>query len=106
MVVAVAGARACGGGRRVVSQIVVPVPPGTKSRDLNVDIRKGKLIVGLKGKPPLIDGALHKQVIVDDCMWTLEDSKEISISLQKEDKMNWRVVVSSPPPPPRVWCLV
>ena len=70
-------------------QVTVPVPPGTKSRMLNVDIRKNKLTVGLKGQPPLMDGELHKAVIVEDCMWTLEDSKEISISLQKEDKMNW-----------------
>merc|ERR1719191_220639 len=69
-------------------QVTVPVPPGTKSRMLNVDIRKNKLTVGLKGQPPLMDGELHKTVIVEDCMWTLEDSKEISISLQKEDKMN------------------
>merc|ERR1711998_594209 len=40
----------------------------------------------------------YKRVITDDCMWTLEDSKEIHISLQKENRMEWWkcVVVGEP----------
>jgi len=85
-------------------ELKVPMPVGTKSRDLNVKFTKSKLTVGLKGKEALIDGELHKKIIVDDCFWTLEDSpdgdgaKEIVIALQKEDKQNWWkcVVVGDP----------
>lgn len=74
-------------------QIQVPVPKGVKSRDLTVDIQKTKLKVGVKGQPLLVDGELHKKVIVDDCFWTLEEdgggNKEVVISMQKENKMEW-----------------
>mmetsp|Transcript_2748 Transcript_2748/g.2909 ORF Transcript_2748/g.2909 Transcript_2748/m.2909 type:complete len:348 (-) Transcript_2748:157-1200(-) len=69
--------------------VTVPVPPGTKTKQLVVDITNTKLKVGMKGQTPLIDGPLHKRVIVDDCFWTLEDGREISISLQKDNKMEW-----------------
>jgi len=45
--------------------------------------------VGLKGEPPIVDGELHKRVIVDDSLWTLEDGKEIVLNLHKENKMEW-----------------
>lgn len=51
--------------------VSVPVPPGMRSRDLSVEIGKTRLRVGLKGQPPLVDGELHKPVIVDDSCWTL-----------------------------------
>lgn len=69
--------------------ITVPVPVGTRSRDLVVDIGKKRLRVGLKGQPPIIDGELHKAVKVDDSFWTLEDGKEVVVSLQKENGMEW-----------------
>ncbi len=69
--------------------ITVPVPVGTRSRDLVVDIGKKRLRVGLKGQPPIIDGELHKTVKVDDSFWTLEDGKEVVVSLQKENGMEW-----------------
>ena len=34
-------------------------------------------------------GDLHKNVIVEDSFWTLEDGREISIALQKDNKMEW-----------------
>jgi hypothetical protein len=33
-----------------------------KSRDLNVDVKKKHLKIALKGKTPLVDGELHKEV--------------------------------------------
>jgi hypothetical protein len=32
---------------------------------------KKRLKVGLKGKPPIIDGELHKSIKIDDSFWTL-----------------------------------
>lgn len=78
--------------------IIVPVPLGTKIKSLDVEIKNKRLKVGIKGQPPIIDGELHKRVIVDDSFWTLEDGKEISIQLQKDNKMEWWkcVVVGDP----------
>jgi len=80
--------------------VTVPVPPGSKSRDLIVDIRKKHLKVSLKSKPnePLIDGPLHKSIIVDDTCWTLEDNKEISINMIKENGQEWwkSVIIGDP----------
>jgi hypothetical protein len=78
--------------------VTVPVPFGTKIRMLDVEIKNKKLRVGIKGEPPIIDGELHKRVIVDDSFWTLEDGKEVCINLQKANKMEWWkcVVVGDP----------
>ncbi|XP_059629053.1 protein BOBBER 1-like isoform X2 [Cornus florida] len=67
----------------------VPVPPGTKSRFITCDIKKKGLKVGLKGQPPIIDGELFQSVKVDDCFWSLEDQKSISILLTKHNQMEW-----------------
>ena len=51
--------------------VTVPVPPGTRGKDLVVDIRKTKLKLGLRGKTPIIDDDLCKEVKVEDSTWTL-----------------------------------
>lgn len=67
----------------------VPVPEGTKSRFVVCEIKKDHLKVGLKGQPPIIDGELHKPVKVDDCFWSIEDGKFLSILLTKHNQMEW-----------------
>uniref|UniRef100_A0A0E0L9N4 CS domain-containing protein n=1 Tax=Oryza punctata TaxID=4537 RepID=A0A0E0L9N4_ORYPU len=69
--------------------ITVPVPQGTKSRFVVCDIKKDHLKVGLKGQPPIIDGELFKPVKVDDCFWSIEDGKSLSILLTKQNQMEW-----------------
>lgn len=78
--------------------ITVPVPIGTKLKMLDVEIKNKRLRVGIKGQPPLIDGELHKRVIVDDSLWTLEDGREVILNLQKDNKMEWWkcVVIGDP----------
>ena len=75
------------------AELNVPVPQETTSKQLIVDIQRKHLKVGLKGQPLIIDGELHKKVVVDDCFWTLEQDaaggKEVVIAMTKEDKMNW-----------------
>lgn len=68
--------------------VLVKLPPGTKAKMLDVDIRNGHLRVALKGQTPLIDDELHKRVIVDESLWTIDDG-ELSLSLQKENKVEW-----------------
>ncbi|WVZ81860.1 hypothetical protein U9M48_029191 [Paspalum notatum var. saurae] len=69
--------------------ITVPVPEGTKSRFVVCDIKKNHLKVGLKGQPPIIDGELYNPVKVDDCFWSIEDGKSLSILLTKHNQMEW-----------------
>ncbi|KAK6925993.1 CS domain [Dillenia turbinata] len=89
--------------------VTVPVPPGTKSRFIACEIKKNHLKVGLKGQPPIIDvsyassvqynsltlrhqilqGELFQSIKVDDCFWSLEDQKAISILLTKHNQMEW-----------------
>ncbi|KAE9359701.1 hypothetical protein PF008_g2121 [Phytophthora fragariae] len=65
------------------------VPEGTKSRQVDVEIRAGKLRVGLRGAEPFVDGALYNKVKVDDSFWTLEDGNRICVYLQKDNHMEW-----------------
>ncbi|KAL0452416.1 UNVERIFIED_CONTAM: protein BOBBER 1 [Sesamum latifolium] len=69
--------------------ITIPVPPGTKSRFIACEIKKNHLKVGLKGQQPVIDGELFQPVKVDDCFWSLEDQKSVSILLTKHNQMEW-----------------
>ncbi|XP_017255784.1 protein BOBBER 2 [Daucus carota subsp. sativus] len=69
--------------------INIPVPLGTKSRDIVLEMKKNHLKVGLKGQPPIIDGELFQSIKVDDSIWSLEDQKSIYVLLSKQDKMQW-----------------
>jgi len=66
----------------------VKVPTGTRGRDCAVTIAAKTLRVGLKGAEPLLSGPLHKDIVVDECMWNC-DGAVIDITLQKRDTMNW-----------------
>ncbi|MCD9558569.1 Protein BOBBER 2 [Datura stramonium] len=69
--------------------INVPVPPGTKSRFIVVEIKNTYLKVGLKNQPIILEGEYFKAVKVDECYWSLEDQKEISILLTKQNQSDW-----------------
>ncbi|CAG8506255.1 2094_t:CDS:2 [Acaulospora morrowiae] len=79
--------------------VSVPVPKGTRSRDLIVTIKKKNMVVGLKGQPPIIEGELCKEIKVEECTWTLEDQKEVFIHLEKVNKADWweNVITTHPP---------
>lgn len=70
-------------------EIQVPIPPGTKSKQVTCDIGVKSIKVGVKGSELIIDGKFPQKVKPDDCMWTLVDNKMVSISLEKHDGMNW-----------------
>ncbi|KAL6972085.1 hypothetical protein U1Q18_031768 [Sarracenia purpurea var. burkii] len=69
--------------------INIPVSPGTKSRFISCEIKKNHLKVGLKGQSPIIDGELFQSIKVEDCFWSLEDQKSISVLLTKQNQMEW-----------------
>jgi hypothetical protein len=70
-------------------EVQVPVPEGTKSRSLTVEIKAKHLKVGLKGEQPLIDDELEKAVKVVDSSWTLDNNKLIVLTLVKQNQMEW-----------------
>ncbi|PQQ04235.1 protein BOBBER 1 [Prunus yedoensis var. nudiflora] len=69
--------------------IVIPVPPGTKSRSVVCEIKKNHLKFGMKGQPPIIDGELYQSIKPDDCYWSIEDQTAVSILLTKHNQMEW-----------------
>ncbi|KAJ3115394.1 hypothetical protein HDU96_000699 [Phlyctochytrium bullatum] len=68
--------------------IVVPVPKGTRGRDLAVVIKKKEISVGFKGKEPIFNGELCNTVKLEESTWIL-DSGEIQIHLEKVNQMEW-----------------
>lgn len=89
--------------------ISVPVPKGTRARDLKIVISKTKLSFGLKGQDPIMEGELCKDIKVDDSTWTLgllcsvsdallistliikptEDQEIVLVHLEKVNDMTW-----------------
>ncbi|KZW02645.1 putative nudC protein [Exidia glandulosa HHB12029] len=69
--------------------LVVPVPKGTRAKQLDVVIQKKRLSVGLKGKEPIMAGELCKEVKLDDSTWTLEDQEFVHIHLEKINQQTW-----------------
>lgn len=51
--------------------IEVPVPKGTRGKDLNVIIQRKKLSVGLKGQEPIMSGELCKDIKIEESTWTI-----------------------------------
>jgi hypothetical protein len=62
-------------------EISVPVPPGTRGKDLSVVIQKKKLSVGLKGMDPILAGELCKEIKVEESNWTLREQLCILVVL-------------------------
>ena len=50
---------------------MVPVPKGTRGRDLSVVIQKKKLSVGFKGKEPIMSGELPYEVKLEESTWMI-----------------------------------
>merc|ERR1711998_386265 len=72
--------------------VYVDVPPGTRAKQLNVEIKHKHLTIGFKGQPPMIDGDLHQKVNLEDSFWNLEDNKLLSLHLTKFNKW-WKCVI-------------
>ncbi|KAJ1033013.1 hypothetical protein NDA16_000292 [Ustilago loliicola] len=70
-------------------EISVPVPQGTKGRDLVVELKKRKIKVALKGKDAILEGELAKDIKEEDSTWTIEDGNLIEIHLEKMNKNEW-----------------
>ncbi|KAG9230715.1 HSP20-like chaperone [Amylocarpus encephaloides] len=82
--------------------ITVEIAGNLKGKDLNVDIKKKKLVLGIKGQDPIINGDLPHDIHVDESTWTLTSSpsgvKVLELHLDKVNKMEWwaHVVTGAP----------
>ena len=83
-------------------EVMVDVDANLRGKQLRIDIRRGHLRVAVKGKEsePLIDGALHEAVDVEESTWTMtkeggKETKTLTIILSKVKGMSWwkRVIV-------------
>jgi len=63
--------------------VSIELPPGTAKRDVVCKISPTTLECGLRGQPPIVEGRLHDKVKVDDCMWQLQDSHRLIVTLAK-----------------------
>ncbi|KAL8962815.1 MAG: hypothetical protein Q9183_005096, partial [Haloplaca sp. 2 TL-2023] len=73
--------------------VAVPVVGNLRGKDIEVVMTKTKLKIGVKGQDAAIDGDLTHAILVDESTWTLESvsggGKEVSIHLDKSNKMEW-----------------
>ena len=78
-------------------EIEVPFPEGTKSRDLDINIEKKTIRVGLKNSEPILAGELYNEVKPAECSWTI-DKGLVAITLFKINTMEWwpKVVTTEP----------
>jgi hypothetical protein len=53
--------------------IVVPVPKGTRAKDVAVVLQRKKLSVGLKGQEKILEGEFCKDIKVEDSTWTIRE---------------------------------
>lgn len=60
----------------------MPIVGNLRTRDLDVQIQKKRLKVGVKGQPAIIDGELDAEVKLEDSTWTVE-GKSMLINLEK-----------------------
>ncbi|KIY64215.1 nuclear movement protein nudC [Cylindrobasidium torrendii FP15055 ss-10] len=70
-------------------EVIVPVPKGTRARDLAVTMTTKKLSVALKGKEPIMAGDLCKDIKVDDSTWTIQDNEAVLFHLEKLNNQAW-----------------
>ncbi|CAD6889472.1 unnamed protein product [Tilletia controversa] len=77
--------------------LTVPVQEGTRGRDLDIQIKKRSIKVAYKGKEPIFQGELSREIKEDDSTWSLEDSI-IAIYLEKLKQGDWwaHVLTSDP----------
>ncbi|BFZ59015.1 hypothetical protein YB2330_000015 [Saitoella coloradoensis] len=67
----------------------IPIPKGTRGKFVNVVIEKQRIIVGLKGQEPILEGSLPHEIKLDESTWTIEDQSLLTLHLEKVNKAQW-----------------
>eukprot|EP00112_Aurelia_sp_Birch-Aquarium-sp1_P015299 Seg338.3 transcript_id=Seg338.3/GoldUCD/mRNA.D3Y31 product="NudC domain-containing protein 2" protein_id=Seg338.3/GoldUCD/D3Y31 len=66
-------------------QIFVDVAKGTSPKEIKCKIGSKTLSIIVKGKT-VLEGNLYGTVVADECLWTLEDRKELRVTLVKVNR--------------------
>eukprot|EP01104_Vermistella_antarctica_P006971 TRINITY_DN1768_c0_g1_i1.p2 TRINITY_DN1768_c0_g1~~TRINITY_DN1768_c0_g1_i1.p2 ORF type:complete len:181 (+),score=41.30 TRINITY_DN1768_c0_g1_i1:24-545(+) len=70
--------------------ITIPVPEGTRGKAIDCKISRDSMHLKLKASDDyILKGQFHKAVKKDDCVWQIEDQKEVIISLTKVNQAEW-----------------
>nr|ADD38749.1 Nuclear migration protein nudC [Lepeophtheirus salmonis] len=79
-------------------ELRIPLYKACKSKDLNVELSKKKIKVGIKGEEPIIQGDFPEDIKADDSAWLIEDKKCVLVNIEKSNKMSWwaHVIKSDP----------
>ncbi|CAB0034189.1 unnamed protein product [Trichogramma brassicae] len=79
-------------------RIPLNVAFAVRPRDLEVTIKKKHLRCGVKGQPPIVDGDFPYEVKLEESAWVIEDGRQLVVTLEKVNKMQWwpHVVTSDP----------
>merc|ERR1711988_1381430 len=78
--------------------IIIPVPPGTRGRNVECNIKQDLIQIKLKDSDKwIVNGKPYKTVKKSECFWTIEGDN-IEVSLQKVNKMEWwkAVIIGDP----------
>jgi peptidylprolyl isomerase len=69
-------------------RVAMPIPKTVGSKDIDYELHRKSLRLGIKGQPPVIDAELHQTVAVDDSDWAIETDKErrVVVTLVKHEK--------------------
>ncbi|KTW30496.1 uncharacterized protein T551_01779 [Pneumocystis jirovecii RU7] len=80
-------------------EVRLPVPHGTRGRDLDVVLEKKKIKVSLRKGELLLEGELSREIKIEESAWTLGkkplngaflySASELVLHLEKINKMEW-----------------
>lgn len=79
--------------------VTVPIPAGTRAKQLDVSLKKRAVSAKLKGSDDfLIKGELFNDIDLDESTWSVVDNAELVLSLEKINNQEWwpHVVTSDP----------
>lgn len=78
--------------------ITFSVPPGTRGKQIDIKFTPTTISAGLVGQPPVLQGELFGKIAPEESTWTVEDQKEVTISIEKVHNQEWwpHVVTSAP----------
>lgn len=69
--------------------VSIPLPPGTRAKQLDVRLKGGSVYAGIKGQEPIINSNLFAKIQIDESMWHVDDCKTLVLNFQKVNAMEW-----------------
>jgi len=74
--------------------VLINIPPGTRAKDILLDVNEKKLHVSIKStKEVILQGSLYATVKTKDLIWTLEDNKIDLILVKAIQHQSWSSVI-------------